>query len=151
MSKFVVVISDKRYEVEVYEKEENVFIVKIGDREYVIYLPKELLEEIEIPITEVSTRLGRAMEESASRLQFQPLPVVEEVGLKITSEIPGRLVKIVVEEGDIIKKGQTVAIIESMKMVIEIRTPYEGKVKKIFVKEGDFVDVGQTIAILEPF
>jgi biotin carboxyl carrier protein len=150
MSKFVVTVEGKKYEVEVYEKEENVFIVKIKDREYIVYLPREILEEIEFATEEVSTRLSRAIEDSITRLQIQPPQVIEELGPRIVSEIPGRIVKIMIKEGDTIEKGQTVVALESMKMVIEVKSPYRGKVKKIFVKEGSFIDVGQLIAILEP-
>ncbi|MEM1525824.1 MAG: biotin/lipoyl-containing protein [Ignisphaera sp.] len=150
MSKFTVVIGNKRYHVEVHEEEENVFLVRIGGREYIIHFPQELLQEGEGAGSEVMSRLTRAIEESTMRLQLHPLPVTEEVGIKIASEIPGRLVKLMVKEGDIISSGQTIAVVESMKMIIEIKSPYKGKIKKVFPREGSFIDVGQTIAILEP-
>lgn len=150
VNKFTVVVSNKTYEVEVYEKGDNVFLVKIKDREYIIYLPEELLEIAEYPSEEVVTRLSRAIEEGTSRAQALPTkPAVEEIGLKVSSEIPGRLAKLMIKEGDIVEQGQTIAVIESMKMMIEIKSPYRGRVKKILVQEKSFIDIGQPIAILE--
>jgi biotin carboxyl carrier protein len=148
-SRFTVTIEGRKYEVEVYEKEENIFLVKIEGREYIVYIPREVVEEMESAVEEVSIRLSKAIEDSVSKMQRLQQPVVEEFGLKVVCEIPGRIVRIVVKEGDFIDKGQTIALLESMKMVIEVKSPYRGRVKKILVKEGSFIDVGQLIAVLE--
>lgn len=148
-SRFTVTIEGRKYEVEVYEKEENIFLVKIEGREYIVYIPREVVEEMESAVEEVSIRLSKAIEDSISKMQRLQQPVVEEFGLKVVCEIPGRIVRIVVKEGDVIDKGQTIALLESMKMVIEVKSPYRGRVKKILVKEGSFIDVGQLIAVLE--
>ncbi|MEM1645333.1 MAG: biotin/lipoyl-containing protein [Ignisphaera sp.] len=150
MSKFTVTIGNKKYDVEVQEKEDNVFLVRVGEREYIIHFPQELLQESESADLEVVSRISRAIEESTTRLQHQPPPITEEAGIKIISEIPGRLVKLMVKDGDLIHPGQTIAIVESMKMMIEVKSPYKGRIKKILLREGGFIDVGQTIAILEP-
>jgi biotin carboxyl carrier protein len=148
-SRFTVTIEGRKYEVEVYEKEENIFLVKIEGREYIVYIPREVVEEMESAVEEVSIRLSKTIEDSISKMQRLQQPVVEEFGLKVVCEIPGRIVRIVVKEGDVIDKGQTIALLESMKMVIEVKSPYRGRVKKILVKEGSFIDVGQLIAVLE--
>lgn len=150
MSRFSVVINDRRYDVEVYERGDNTFLVRIGDHEYIVYLPKEELERILSPRQEVADRLARIAEESALRA---PQPVVQPIaehGLVISSEIPGRLVKLMITEGDVVEQSQSIAVLESMKMMIEVRSPYRGRVKKILARENSFIDVGQPIAVLEP-
>ncbi|MCS7110710.1 MAG: acetyl-CoA carboxylase biotin carboxyl carrier protein subunit [Ignisphaera sp.] len=67
----------------------------------------------------------------------------------ICSEVPGRIVKVFVNEGDSINKGDTVAIVESMKMEIEIKSSRNGVVKKVFAKNGSYINVGQPIILLE--
>uniref|UniRef100_A0A7C2ZPC0 Acetyl-CoA carboxylase biotin carboxyl carrier protein subunit n=1 Tax=Ignisphaera aggregans TaxID=334771 RepID=A0A7C2ZPC0_9CREN len=149
-TRFTVVINNKKYDVEVYEQGDNVFLVKIGDREYIVHLSDEFLEEVEKQEEEeVTSMLTRAIEESVARTQ-QPLYHAEEQGLILTSEFPGRLVKLLIKEGDLVNQGQTVAVVESMKMMIEIRSPYRGKVKKVLAQEGKFIDVGQAISVIEP-
>lgn len=60
-------------------------------------------------------------------------------GKTIDSPMPGNIWKILVKEGDIINKGDSVIVLEAMKMENNITSEYSGKVKRIFVKEGSFV------------
>jgi glutaconyl-CoA/methylmalonyl-CoA decarboxylase subunit gamma len=60
----------------------------------------------------------------------------------ITSPMPGRVLKILVEEGDAIGAGAAVVVVEAMKMENELVAAREGTVKKIFVKAGQTVDGG---------
>ncbi|MBW6409847.1 acetyl-CoA carboxylase biotin carboxyl carrier protein [Clostridium weizhouense] len=50
-----------------------------------------------------------------------------------------------VNEGDEIKKGQTICIIEAMKLMNEIESDYSGKIIKCFAKDGDMVEYGQKL------
>ncbi len=54
-----------------------------------------------------------------------------------------------VKEGDLVKKGQKLCIIEAMKVMNEINAPYDGIVKKILVKEGQMVEFGANIFAIE--
>ncbi|MDA8298756.1 MAG: pyruvate/oxaloacetate carboxyltransferase [Deltaproteobacteria bacterium] len=55
----------------------------------------------------------------------------------VTPPMPGKVAKILVKEGDKVTKGQTVAMVEAMKMENEIHAAAEGTVKAIYVKVGD--------------
>lgn len=59
--------------------------------------------------------------------------------ITLSSPMPGTIVKILAHEGDTVKKGQSVFIVESMKMLHELRVTRNGRVSNITVKEGDFV------------
>ncbi|MEM0490493.1 MAG: biotin/lipoyl-containing protein [Ignisphaera sp.] len=141
-TKLTVVINNKKYEVEVYEKEKDTYVARIGDREYVIHVTKELLSNIARESIERSDIIAT---ESISQ---QTLNDLEPEGMVIRSDIPGRLVKFLVNEGDSVSQGQSIAIIESMKMMIELKSPFNGKIKKILAKEKSFIDIGQPIAII---
>lgn len=58
----------------------------------------------------------------------------------LSSAMPGKVVKILVEENQAVKKNQGVIIIEAMKMENELKTPKDGFVKKVLVKEGQNVE-----------
>ena len=154
VSKFSVVINNKRYDVEVYEKGENTFLVRIGSREYVIYIPKEVLEQLIAeemsPAEKIAGVVSQSVESSLQGLATQVQKVQEEQGLKVYSEIPGRVSMVMVREGDVVEQGQPLVVIESMKMAIEVRSPYRGRVRKVVVRENSFVDYGQTILYLDP-
>ncbi len=66
-----------------------------------------------------------------------------------TAPMPGRVVRILVEEGQPVNEGQTVAIVEAMKMENEIHAPITGVVKKIFAKPGDNVTPDDALLRIE--
>ena len=71
----------------------------------------------------------------------------EESGL--SSPISGKVVSVKVKNGDKVKKGEILLIIEAMKMEYIIRAPYDGRVKKVNFKEEDQVEIGQNTVELE--
>ena len=66
----------------------------------------------------------------------------------LSSPLPGKIMKILVREGNPVEKGQTVFVIESMKMVHELRVTHNGRMTAIAVKEGDCVLPNTQIASL---
>ena len=62
--------------------------------------------------------------------------------------LPGVVTKIIVKEGESVKKGDTIMILEAMKMENEVKSPKDGVVKQIVVKEGDRVEVGDILAVI---
>jgi biotin carboxyl carrier protein len=67
----------------------------------------------------------------------------------ISSPMPGKVVKILVSEGDEVNEGQTVIIISAMKMESEYKAPKNSVIKKINVAEGDTIDGNQVLIELE--
>jgi acetyl-CoA carboxylase biotin carboxyl carrier protein len=67
----------------------------------------------------------------------------------IEAHITGTVWKIEVELGDEIAEGDTVAILESMKMEMPVEAEDEGTVKQIVVSEGQAVSEGDTLIVLE--
>jgi biotin carboxyl carrier protein len=68
----------------------------------------------------------------------------------LRSPMPGQVVKILVREGDVVNRDQTVAIVEAMKMENELRASCRARVKKISVRAGGLVDAGEVIVELAP-
>jgi len=69
--------------------------------------------------------------------------------IEIKSEITGTVWKLTSKPGDRVASGDTLIIIESMKMEIPVITEDPGTVKEILVKEKDPVAEGQVVAILD--
>lgn len=65
------------------------------------------------------------------------------------SPITGSVWKILVENGASIDEGETIVILESMKMEIRVKSPHNGRVIEIRVKEGDSILEDDIIAIIE--
>ncbi len=67
----------------------------------------------------------------------------------ISSPMPGKVVKILVNERDQVKEGETAVIISAMKMESEYKSPKDGVIKKINVKDGDTIEGNQILIELE--
>lgn len=70
--------------------------------------------------------------------------VKEEVG-SITAPMPGMLVNVLVKPGDTVEQGQTVAVLESMKMQMQLRSAITGTVISVVHKAGDQVEKGNEL------
>lgn len=68
---------------------------------------------------------------------------------EIKAPMPGLVLKIVAKEGDELKKGDNLLVLEAMKMENMIKAPADIKIKKIMVKEGDKVDKNQILLSLD--
>lgn len=67
----------------------------------------------------------------------------------MAAPIPGAVTKIHVKEGQDVKKGQPLLVLEAMKMQTTVNSPVEGKVKEILVKTGKTVEPKDLLATLE--
>ena len=64
--------------------------------------------------------------------------------------MPGRIVRLLVEQGANVRKGTGLLVLEAMKMENEIQAPADGVVDQIFVKPGDTVDGGADLVHVAP-
>jgi acetyl/propionyl-CoA carboxylase alpha subunit len=64
---------------------------------------------------------------------------------ELTAPMPGQVRAVNVNEGEAVTKGQTLMILEAMKMEIRIQSPGDGVVKKLFVKQGETVEREQML------
>ena len=69
--------------------------------------------------------------------------------VSVNAIMPGLVARVVVNEGDKIKKGQEVAVINCMKNEISVTAGHDGSVKKILVKEWDELQINDPMVILE--
>lgn len=69
-------------------------------------------------------------------------------GTPVKSPLPGSVISILVKEGDAVKSGQVLMLIEAMKMENEVLAPSDGVVKKIPVSQGAMVAAGDTLIVL---
>ena len=74
-------------------------------------------------------------------------PIVAGDG-RITVPMQGTIVKVLVSEGDLIEAGQTICILEAMKMENPINTDRAGSVTELRVKPGDALGAGDVVAVI---
>ena len=63
--------------------------------------------------------------------------------------MPGKVMSVMVAEGDLVERGQPLLVLEAMKMEHRIDAPWNGTVKTINVTAGDQVANGATLVIME--
>jgi biotin carboxyl carrier protein len=68
---------------------------------------------------------------------------------EIVAPMPGKVVRVQVEEGAQVEKGAGVVVVEAMKMQNEMKAPCAGVVVSISVKPGDTVNAGDVLAVVE--
>ena len=78
-------------------------------------------------------------------LQPKKEVVSNGLGESIDAPMPGTIVNIMVKNGDSVKKGQVVAILEAMKMENEIVAPIDGTVVSVDVEKGQNVNLGDSL------
>ena len=59
--------------------------------------------------------------------------------------MPGQVRAVLVKEGESVEKGQTLALLEAIKMEIRVAAPHAGKVEKVLIEEGQVVERGQRL------
>jgi len=84
-------------------------------------------------------------DERERRLRAAGSKVVESGEFHLKAPMPGLVVAIPVEEGQAVKKGQVLLVLESMKMQNELKAPRDGTVARIRVKTGETVEQKQTL------
>jgi biotin carboxyl carrier protein len=67
----------------------------------------------------------------------------------LNSPLPGRVVKVLVGPGDVLKKGQPLVIIDSMKIEFEFKAPRAGTVEAVLAAEGKQIEMGQALVLLK--
>ncbi len=131
MRKFTIVVNGMEYKVAVKRITRTLYRVRFGDK-----VTDVLVREDKVTVAKPK------IEEEKKEIE-----VVE--GEAIKAMLPGVVTKILVKEGDEVKAGETVMILEAMKMENEVKSPKDGKIKQILVKEGDRVEAGDILAVME--
>ena len=68
---------------------------------------------------------------------------------KLSAPMPGKVVRVLLRQGDEVETGTGVLVVEAMKMQNEVKSPKKGTIQKILVSEGTAVNAGDVLAIVE--
>ena len=144
MKEYKYKINGNVYKVAVGDIENNIAQVEVNGTTYKVELENEAPKAI---VPKVSTRPA-----SAPRTETGA-PVVAKVASSsgvaaVKSPLPGVINDILVKVGDDVKVGQTILILEAMKMENDIVAPEDGTIASINVANGDAVESGAVLATL---
>ncbi|MEA1940156.1 MAG: biotin/lipoyl-containing protein [Candidatus Caldatribacteriota bacterium] len=135
MKKFKITVEGKTYEVEVEEiGGDNSMATSIS-------APQPSAPKAETKMTEAKPTKNTSSP--------KPKPKAAAVsGEEVTAPMPGKVLQLKVKEGDSVKEGDTLLILEAMKMENEIVANASGSVKKVDVAVNDMVDSGDVLIVI---
>ena len=144
MKKYKFTLNGKEYTVDIVGIEDTVARVNVNGAFYEVQLEEELrtsktptlVRPLAVPSTDASPSTARTANPSA--------PKGSGAGV-IKSPLPGKILDIMVKEGDKVAVGQTILCLEAMKMENNINSDREGIVKAIHVQKGDTVLEGDSL------
>lgn len=131
MKTFKFTIKGQKYDVTVKENEEDHLEVDVNGTTYNV----EVEQSATTKKTPKLVRKPVAKKPGEGKLQKSE----STGGHKVKAPLPGSIFKIKVQPGDDVIKGQTLLVMEAMKMENNIQSDKEGTIKDIKVKEGDSV------------
>lgn len=101
---------------------------------------------------EVGVELLAAGEAAKASAESKPAPAAPKAGAageEIRSPMPGNILSVAIAPGTAVKKGQTLMILEAMKMENEIISPRDGVVAQVQVQAGNAVDTDALLCVLQ--
>jgi len=136
MKIYKMTINQKQYEAKILEYNGTDAKVQVNGVDFIVEIEKEV---------ENTPKLVRAEKTPPIGIKKAPPKISSGGPRDVVAPIPGTVHAINVSEGDSVKEGDVVLILEAMKMESDISAPGSGKVKKIRVKVGDSVQEGQVL------
>lgn len=107
-----------------------------------------LLDEYESFAPVTAAPVAASAPAAAPAVAAAPAAVSLAAGEPVPAPMPGVILKLLVKQGDAVKEGDTLAILEAMKMENEIAAPKAGTVAQVVCKVGDKVDTGAALVVL---
>jgi biotin carboxyl carrier protein len=143
--RLLVRLGQRSYDVEVIRPEAGVYLLMVGDQ---VFEARAWTEQSDV--IRVSLRgqiydariVDRKHRRAAAEHQL-------EGQARLTAPMPGKVVRLLLRQGDQVAAGQGVVVVEAMKMQNEVRSPKAGRVIELRVAQGDTVNANQLLAIVE--
>jgi biotin carboxyl carrier protein len=148
-NKVQVSIDGKIYEVDIVMVENGVYSIILGNKSYNIELVRDESGKKYMVNTPYNYFPLEIIDMQAKYLKNRMKDDIDNTQDRIFSPMPGKIIKIMVKKGEEVTAGQTLIIVEAMKMQSEYKVKRDSKIKEIMVKEGDTVEGNQTLIVLE--
>ncbi|HFD05165.1 MAG TPA: biotin/lipoyl-binding protein [Firmicutes bacterium] len=128
MAQYIFTINGKDYKVDVKSIEGTLAVIEVNGK------------TVKVNIKDLGKReMVKKPKFDNSLCCVDEIVPVSNKPIVIKSSLPGVILKVMVREGEQVKSGQDVIVMEAMKMENQIQATVSGTVKKIYVKEGDTI------------
>ena len=148
-NKALISVDGKKYDIDIMMVERGVYSILYNGHSYNVELIEGETSKKYVVNTFART-FNVEIIDAETKYRHSRLQGMEHEGENdLSSPMPGKVVKIPVKVGDNVTSGQTLIVVEAMKMQSEFKASADRVVKEILVKEGDTVDAHQIMIKLE--
>ncbi|MEJ2505036.1 MAG: hypothetical protein P8Y81_02085 [Ignavibacteriaceae bacterium] len=146
----VAIIDKKKIDFELLKLKEDNYLLRINNYFYEICTDKIDHEKYSLFVNgnKIDTITRTELQEKAAKL-ISEAKISSNNKLEIKAPMPGLILKIKKKVGEVIKQGESILILEAMKMENDLRTPVSGSIIEIFVTEGIAVEKGDKLFTIE--
>ena len=134
------------YNVEIEDIQGNIATVKVNGKAFEVELSQPVKKSVQHKKVQVNT--PAAAEKAAPAAKESKPQAVAGAGNKIYAPLPGTITEVKVNVGDSVKTGDTVVILEAMKMQNNIEADCDGKITSVLINRGDTVMEGAVLVTI---
>ena len=145
MKEYKLKINGNDYNVVINDVQESVASIEVNGSNYKVEFEKPIVKPTAIKVVKTATA-APAVSAAAPKPAAAPAPTAG--GTTVSSPLPGVILEVCVKEGDTVKSGQKIMVLEAMKMENVIEATADGVIKSIKVNKGDSVMEGTPLAII---
>ena len=145
MKEYKLKINGNDYNVVINDVQESVASVEVNGSNFKVEFEKPIVKPTAIKVVKTATA-APAVSAAAPKPAAAPAPTAG--GTTVSSPLPGVILEVCVKEGDTVKTGQKIMVLEAMKMENVVEATADGVIKSIKVNKGDSVMEGTPLAII---
>lgn len=143
------IYDSKEQNIEIEKTEDGFSFVKVDGIRYPIEIVSHHQNEYELLINGVTYSFSIETPFSLNRKKMLVSQANESTTIRLKAPMPGKILEVMVKAGDAVKAGDTLLILEAMKMQNAILASTKGIIKKVLVKEGDTTSKSDLLIELE--
>jgi biotin carboxyl carrier protein len=148
MSNYQYKVNGVDYQVEIEDINDNIATVKVNGKSFEVELTGQK-KKISTHRTPVTPPKAAASAPAASPApESKPKSTAAGAGNKVYAPLPGTIIDVKVNVGDTVKTGDTVVILEAMKMQNNIEADSDGKITSVLISKGDTVMEGAVLVTI---
>jgi len=145
---YYVRLDDREFQVDFLQVDPGLYSLLIGGRSYEIDLLK--VEDAVMVLVNGQPFRVEIQEERERRLRAASGKGDARAGRRtVTAPMPGKVTRLLVRQGDTVRAGDGIVVVEAMKMENELKAPVSGTVREVRVAEGKPVSGGDVLVVIE--
>ncbi|MFV0366576.1 MAG: biotin/lipoyl-containing protein [Mangrovibacterium sp.] len=141
--------ADQECQIEVDYTNDGFTMLKVNDKVYPVELISYHQNEYVLLLNGVEYNFSIESEFSLQRQKMLSKQASESPIIRLKAPMPGKILEVMVKTGDMVKAGDTLLILEAMKMQNAILASTKGIIKKVLVNEGDTTSKSDLLIELE--